>query len=1331
MGKSGVMADEDDDECSNGPGPSGLSNGNLRHHKMNRMCGNDPYDNETAVSIFTNAPKVTRRALAPHNLGRANAEEEDTNGYNENDPEKINASNAFETPLIDRLPQVVEVEPLQCVGTMLDASARVYAYRVDNAHGECFTIRTTIEEGKTKKLDDRSESPRKKKPDDEENGDIDIDSVSNHEEPDENAKQKLKKPRLREISCSEVPGRTDDLYRKTFALVDQFPVLSMPKHEMSDERLSEKLKNYSTRIQDINTSRRVGVPFLNDKPGGIDRADEEYRIDDPIYYKAILGCAHSFVNNEVLSNPDGTFLILHTNWKNNELNATPRKAGMKNMTYDSVFKELAGSLERALAPEPCNLRLLQEFCADDDEADAGLSEIRLLGRASQPARRVTEALARLSGQSPSVHDEETASMIDLTEEERARKEHEELLKFRMYLEEELEDDSESKKKDPFDGQQFFETDFTEYAKEEECSSEIAILHTLDEQDSARFGISTELLTQLKEETKVNRFLPLKTLERLLEAIGPNNQSRFESIFNIDALTQKEVSSDESQQTIGRKPTEYLITRFAPLIDTLWHAEIKEATESQLAKMGIHVGGARFVIPRSVRKADGTVASKRNNSVRPYMTPLRTPVRTPQPPLSSRATPDTAISMELKDTTRKPKRGVSLTSARKIPVSRLKFTPSTSRIITPVPSTLSDDETEVGSQADHQDEFRKNRIYFWARPRTYPVVYSGQAIDEKDTPMSDNVTDIDDAFGANIAQQKQNDLIMDLASIEQPDIEIITMANDNIDEGNSNADNCDQIMTSLANDFENDSIPREKIGVDDTLMENGLNDEGNATNLVNSTTGEKNAMDVAQNELNATIEDPLQNNVTTLGDASLGDALADFHEQLSENRPASSANDTDDSQLDHLQPAGNDILDILQDDHDSLLGDLNDIDELDKSRTQAAPELNVEDDSHWMGGPNANAEAEQANPSELAKKEKKDKAPTKPKRQRMNPDADVTNTEMYWGNRDDVPPEILQAIGQNYEQSDSVSNALPADGQIDLVGHGPVHVTDLYDPNRFMPHPLLYKRKSGYWKPIAGGGREFVSFRKGFALRSVEQEHVDAVTSFTRGSAKRRRGKKNTNGEDINAGHDLNAIFGDEDNSIAMNHFDMTQRSSRSPSPGGDVPAADDEQQMEFNGGVIEVRQTRIKAPMIKKAIAAIISSNDWDVITLKNIMQFSPVQINGTTTIADGNTNDNEPDCMFSDESDADEGEEDIVAQHNDSANGVRTDELQVQGQHTYASLMAFMPDYLSGKTKQDLNVINGFAVMLHMCNEHGLYLRQDLNDKTGLISEEGMSSFIIENAKK
>lgn len=42
---------------------------------------------------------------------------------------------------------MAQIEPLQCVGAMLDASARVYAFRVDNTHCECFTVRTNIDEG--------------------------------------------------------------------------------------------------------------------------------------------------------------------------------------------------------------------------------------------------------------------------------------------------------------------------------------------------------------------------------------------------------------------------------------------------------------------------------------------------------------------------------------------------------------------------------------------------------------------------------------------------------------------------------------------------------------------------------------------------------------------------------------------------------------------------------------------------------------------------------------------------------------------------------------------------------------------------------------------------------------------------------------------------------------------------------------------------------------------------------------------------------------------------------------------------------------------------------
>lgn len=36
----------------------------------------------------------------------------------------------------------------------------------------------------------------------------------------------------------------------------------------------------------------------------------------------------------------------------------------------------------------------------------------------------------------------------------------------------------------------------------------------------------------------------------------------------------------------------------------------------------------------------------------------------------------------------------------------------------------------------------------------------------------------------------------------------------------------------------------------------------------------------------------------------------------------------------------------------------------------------------------------------------------------------------------------------------------------------------------------------------------------------------------------------------------------------------------------------EEKQLEFNGGIIKIRQSRVKAPMVKKAIALILSSKE-------------------------------------------------------------------------------------------------------------------------------------------
>lgn len=66
---------------------------------------------------------------------------------------KLSTVNAFSNPLLDSLPKVIKTEPLQSVGTMLDASAKIYAFRVDHTHQECFIVRKDIgDEKELKKM---------------------------------------------------------------------------------------------------------------------------------------------------------------------------------------------------------------------------------------------------------------------------------------------------------------------------------------------------------------------------------------------------------------------------------------------------------------------------------------------------------------------------------------------------------------------------------------------------------------------------------------------------------------------------------------------------------------------------------------------------------------------------------------------------------------------------------------------------------------------------------------------------------------------------------------------------------------------------------------------------------------------------------------------------------------------------------------------------------------------------------------------------------------------------------------------------------------------------
>lgn len=49
----------------------------------------------------------------------------------------------------------------------------------------------------------------------------------------------------------------------------------------------------------------------------------------------------------------------------------------------------------------------------------------------------------------------------------------------------------------------------------------------------------------------------------------------------------------------------------------------------------------------------------------------------------------------------------------------------------------------------------------------------------------------------------------------------------------------------------------------------------------------------------------------------------------------------------------------------------------------------------------------------------------------------------------------------------------------------------------------------------------------------------------------------------------------------------------------------------------------------------------------------------------------------------------------------VKVSNVTLSGRHTFSSLLVRVPDYLTGRTANDLNPINAFSVLLHMCNEN------------------------------
>ncbi|VDK29006.1 unnamed protein product [Gongylonema pulchrum] len=123
---------------------------------------------------------------------------------------------------------------------------------------------------------------------------------------------------------------------------------------------------------------------------------------------------------------------------------------------------------------------------------------------------------------------------------------------------------------------------------------------------------------------------------------------------------------------------------------------------------------------------------------------------------------------------------------------------------------------------------------------------------------------------------------------------------------------------------------------------------------------------------------------------------------------------------------------------------------------------------------------------------------------------------------------------------------------------------------------------------------------------------------------------------------------------------------------------------EIFGVKYSVRQRRINAPAVKRAIGSILSN---------------PKEMN------------DDPTCEL---------------RHAE----VAVTDFQLSGRHTFSSVVARLPSYVAGRTADDLSPINAFSVLLHLCNENNLELLQRKNEN-GLIKESGMGDFTIVNARK
>uniref|UniRef100_A0A914HET9 Condensin complex subunit 2 n=1 Tax=Globodera rostochiensis TaxID=31243 RepID=A0A914HET9_GLORO len=295
--------------------------------------------------------------------------------------QRLNVMNAFETPILEGLMAAVKVEPLQCIGTVLDASAKCYAYRVDNTYGACYKVLSVAGGERVVPLQDNGSDEGQNE---QEEGDTAGSSSGDEADEDvpsstgERAAKGDKQNKNKLLRSSELFGKAKRLTLETRQLVDGLwkRFTTSANFGSNGNDLEALFNGLASDIVGKVMERRVGHNTTTDKPGSLDRKDNQFSIEDSIYRKVSKnfeeGSARSFVSNEVLMNDHGNFLVLHNHWQGNEP-SKPFPSLLNHLVTSSAESQRVAidrmnfMVERAQSDRPAEYFLLTQICADEEE----------------------------------------------------------------------------------------------------------------------------------------------------------------------------------------------------------------------------------------------------------------------------------------------------------------------------------------------------------------------------------------------------------------------------------------------------------------------------------------------------------------------------------------------------------------------------------------------------------------------------------------------------------------------------------------------------------------------------------------------------------------------------------------------------------------------------------------------------------------------------------------------------------------------------------------------------------------------------------------------------